>query len=173
MTYLAECVRMKSEAGSSDCTEWGEGGWAILHHSNNLTWVKWAALGPDRAQISGKRHGWKPQQAWLCDGFDRTTSETELKRSRPVMDTDGDEGEGSSAKLQGDEAFGPRVCLPSINITSRPLRALIVRRHVSHPISLSPGTLSSGNIYFRDTFITEKVGWQHLRKFCSNLLSSF
>lgn len=69
-------------------------------------------------------------------------------RSRPVITSGrcrhGDEGERSGANLQGDLAFSPRVCrgvwlrLASITSKSWSLGALIVERHVSHPISLSP-----------------------------------
>lgn len=71
MTYLAERVRMKVRLDAP--TRCGE---QILHYSNDQLWVKWAAMGPDRAHISGKTHHPERKQASLCGELNRMTSET-------------------------------------------------------------------------------------------------
>lgn len=68
-------------------------------------------------------------------------------------------------------------CLASITIKSRPLRALIVRRYISHPISLSPVKHRHAFIriffYFSDIFITGKAVPQPLKFSRNPRLSSF
>lgn len=95
-------------------------------------------------------------------GLTKTTSESELERSRPVMDANETETRvrGGGPRRAAMKHWAPRVWparLPSRS--NAPLRALIVRRRVSHPISLSPA--HTGNAFIR------KFGFQryfHYRK---------
>lgn len=71
---------MKSEAGRSDCTGGGGGANPFLHESSGQRW------GPIMHRSAGNRVVGSTHKHRCVTGLTKTTSESELERSRPVMD---------------------------------------------------------------------------------------